>query len=279
MELRSFLDSIEKFLTNEQWNKIRGNLLTHEDWIEVEILISILKPFNKYSTKLQAKSCGLSDFYGYWLSIQLAMKKLNNDELVLLILDEMKNREQSLFANPVMISAVYMDPRYQRTLKDNQKKLAIYFLSQLYLKIKRIEANEENPDTNDTDIAGGNRINISNCSETSEDLADFLNNFEAGQNQNETETPENWKQYIESLLKDFDGTNIPLSIPVLDFWKNEKKSKPELHMLASVIYVVQATQTSVERAFSIFSLILTSRRTRLSDQNLQNILCIKLNNF
>lgn len=278
IELRPFLDSIKEYLTNEQFNKIRGSLLTREDWLEVEILINILKPFNKYSKKMQAKSCCLSDFFGYWLSVQLAMEKLGNDELALLILDEMKNRKQSLFENPVMVSAIYMDPRYQRILDDNQKQLAVYFLSQLYIKIKQIEANEQNLDANNTDIAVENQINNSNSSETSVDLADYLNRFiDNSINRNEVETSANWKLHIEELLKDFNGTNIPSIIPVLDYWKSEKENKPDLYKLATVIYVVQATQTSVERAFSTFGLILTSRRTSLSDQNLQNILCIKLN--
>lgn len=54
-------------------------------------------------------------------------------------------------------------------------------------------------------------------------------------------------------------------------------TKPVLYKLASVVHAVPPTQTTIERAFSAMALILTHLRTNLSDNNLVNILMIRLN--
>lgn len=64
---------------------------------------------------------------------------------------------------------------------------------------------------------------------------------------------------------------------ILEFWKSKKISDPELYGLSNVILSVPATQVSVERAFSGVGLILTARRTQLSEKTLSDILMVKLN--
>lgn len=279
VELKPFLDTITEFISNEDHRRIRSHLLTPEDWLEVQSLISILRPFNKYSKKLQSKNSGLSDFYGYWTSIKLAMEKLSQDELVRCIIDEMNKREQTLLENPVVTSAVYLDPRYQRVLSQDKKQMAIFFLSNLYIRVQQLkENNENNEEAETTENAEANRSNVSNESNLSANLEEYLDNLMPRENV-VTTSMDDLKAKIEQQLKNFDGTNISSRLSVLDYWKQEKENKTELYELASVIYTVQATQTSVERAFSIFNLTYTQRRTKLSDENLQNTLIVKLNEF
>lgn len=64
---------------------------------------------------------------------------------------------------------------------------------------------------------------------------------------------------------------------VLDFWEQKKPSEPHLYALAQVVLAASCTQVSVERAFSALGLILTERRERLSEENLERILFVKLN--
>lgn len=222
------------------------------------------------------KYCGLSDFYGYWTSIKLAMEKLSRHDLVRFISDEMNQREQTLFENPVMTSAVFLDPRYQRTLNQDKKDFAIFFLSELYIRIMELKKNNENNEEA-TANSVADRSNSSNESNLSANLEKYLDNLLP--HENEIPATVDLKSKIEERLKNFDGTHISSRLSVLDYWKQEKENKSEVYELASVIYTVQATQTSVERSFSIFALVLTSRRTKLSDENLQNILCLNLNEF
>lgn len=64
---------------------------------------------------------------------------------------------------------------------------------------------------------------------------------------------------------------------VWQHWMGRKTSHPQLYEVAKVIFAVPSTQVSVERAFSALGLVLTERRTRLSETSLSNILLIKLN--
>jgi hAT family C-terminal dimerisation region len=52
---------------------------------------------------------------------------------------------------------------------------------------------------------------------------------------------------------------------------------PNLYQLSQDILAVPPTQISVERAFSDLGLILTSRRNRLADNTIENLLVCKLN--
>lgn len=271
--LRPFLNEIQQQTTKEVFKKIECNLLSTEEWIEVEKLTAILKPFDKYTKLLQKKACCLSEFYGYWLSMQIAMKRFGDDDLANFVLEEMKVRENQLFENPVMTSCIYLDPRYQRTLNEQQKKLAVYFLAELNKKIDAIEAsNERNTDTDE--VGGRNQSIVSDHSEN--DLESYLN--ELGSNI-QTREDSHSEPRIDQILKEFDGTNGSLKVSVMEYWEQEKNAQPRLYRLASIILAVQATQTSVERCFSAFNLVYSSRRTKLSDENLQNILLIKLNDF
>lgn len=108
-------------------SQLKQYLLSETDWENVEQLLLILKPFYVYSTRLQSESTTLSDFYGFWTHIIIKINKIPDSELRQKILDEMKTREMMLLSNPIIISAVFLDPRYQCLLDDDQKNLAFFF--------------------------------------------------------------------------------------------------------------------------------------------------------
>lgn len=56
-----------------------------------------------------------------------------------------------------------------------------------------------------------------------------------------------------------------------------RSAEPELYELSQMVLAAPCTQVSVERSFSALSVILTDRRLRISDENLANILFVKLN--
>lgn len=240
-------------------------MLEPDVWVKISHLVAILKPFAKYTTLLQAESATLSDFYGYWTTVRIKMRKFGIDDFVGVLMNEMDQRETLLFENPVMLSTIYLDPRFQRALTAEQKEIAIRFLVGLHEKIKTLETRS---------IHNAELSSDSNESNSIDELTAFLNSIQETpviDDVNETSTD------IRSKLKNFDGTKANLTMPVLQFWEEQKQLEPELYKLVLAVFSVYPTQNSVERAFSVLALTLTSLRTRLSDSTLQNILLIRLN--
>lgn len=87
---------------------------------------------------------------------------------------------------------------------------------------------------------------------------------------------------IKEKLKSFDEDYYAYkkgAQHTIDFWQqpNIKKRYPELYQLSVLVNAVPVTQVTVERAFSIVAFILSSRRCKLSEKTLNDILLIRLN--
>lgn len=251
--------------TDTSLKEIKPLLLTESEWKEVEILLSILEPFDKYTKRLQAEWCTLSDLYGFWLSLQLKMDQ-NGNSLAVRIREVMEEYKSSLFDNPITIAAIFLDPRYQRGLTENEKTNAKHFLKCLHNKIEQVEAInlDQNLDENE-------EANTSFDAAEVEAHLNLICSEHDNQNLNTNETD------IEIKINDFVGTRCSGQMHVSEFWDKNKTKMPELFKLASTIYSVSPTQTTVERAFSALAIVLSARRTRIADDNLENILLIRLN--
>lgn len=67
------------------------------------------------------------------------------------------------------------------------------------------------------------------------------------------------------------------SFDVWKYWVSRKFSHPELYEVATLLLTVPSNQVSVERAFSALALVLSDKRTKIAEANLENILLVKLN--
>lgn len=85
------------------------------------------------------------------------------------------------------------------------------------------------------------------------------------------------KKKIEAILKKFIGAQASVRTSALEFWEHHKEKMPELYKLASAVFAVPPTESSVECAFSALAIVLAPRRTKLGDDTLQNILIVRLN--
>lgn len=241
------------------------------DWEAIEMILNILGPFNKYSKKLQSETVTLSDLYGYWMLLRIKVSK-SEDELSKNLLTEMDTYHKRLMENPAVIGTVYLDPRYQRGL-GAKKSLAITFLADLYEKIIRVE--EDDAPT----VVETNDANTSIDDGSYEELDEYLNAYNSayGTVVTNSSSTQNEQEKITTILNDFNNKELPLSASVLDYWKKNQQTFPELYKLASVMMAIPPTQTTVERIFSALALVLTSHRTRLGDESLENILLVRLN--
>lgn len=243
-------------------------LLSETDWNGMNKILEVLKPFYVYSTRLQAENTTLSDLYGFWIHINIKMQKISDSNLKKNILLEMDRRKILLLNNPIIIGAVFLDPRYQCLLDEDQRSLAIFFLKGVYQKLDRLE-NQQQENANGLHNESSEKANESN---SSDEMSAYINSVV-------NRIPVNLgleEDKVEQALTEFNGTLGDVKKPVLEYWE-ENKQNTILHKLSQLIYAVPPTQTTVERCFSALPLVLSSLRTSISDTNLNNILLIRSN--
>jgi hypothetical protein len=120
-----------------------------------------------------------------------------------------------------------------------------------------------------------NNANNTEISEEDSILDEFLGTASFSTNsQNNNDATEEFIRKVQMISSQ---ERRPIDTNVLEYWNNLENCETLTYKTAEIILGAPATQVSVERAFSMLALVLTSRRTRLSDQNLNNILSIKLN--
>lgn len=266
LELREFCESLCP-ITYRQVNKL---LLTEEEWESLIKVTKILEPFAVQTKILQKEQLSLSDFFGGWATIKMAMSKLPDELLARNLLTKMRHREKDLFDNRVLNAAVFLDPRYQQFMPNAHKENAIEFLSQLHARLNSLKSNDLQ---HDADLSKNAELENFMASMMYENDAELQTN-----NDNEQTVEDN--NDISAVLRNFIGVKKePLNTSVFDFWEKNKHTHKMLYELASVVHSVPPTQTTVERAFSAMALILGPLRTWLSDLNLSNSLLIRLNRF
>lgn len=226
-------------------------------------MASTLKHFAALTNLLQKETFSLSDFFGGWGKVKMEMAKLDADTLAQNLLAQMRRRETVLFNNNVLNAAVFLDPRYQQYMPIQNKENAIEFLMNLHTRICAIES-----------------ANINNEQQTNNDeLNTFMNtmmyeNTQRSENENGNEATD---LTIPEILRNFIGVKETLNTSVFDYWEKSKHLQPVLFKLASIVHAVPPTQTTVERSFSAMALVFSPLRTRISDDNLESSLLIRLN--
>ena len=126
------------------------------------------------------------------------------------------------------------------------------------------------------ELSPDNSINESAASVV-EDLDDFLTDMYGGTLSTLThnsKTVDSIRQQIKMLEIE---PRQPHTCDVWKHWLARKASHPELFAVAMVVLSAPSNQASVERAFSALALVLTSHRTGMADDLLENTLLVKLN--
>lgn len=121
---------------------------------DVDSLLEALKPIKILTRHVQAVQMSLSDFYGYYVKCRLQLSKNTTNEFAQLLAESM-NMRQLLFSNNILLAAVYLDPRYQVLLSQEDRKGAQKHLAFLYKKIRGIDDNSQSdavPDTEEVDV-------------------------------------------------------------------------------------------------------------------------------
>ncbi|XP_067213908.1 uncharacterized protein [Linepithema humile] len=252
--------------------------LTDAEWVKIEKVCQILQPIKTCTEKLQAEQLTLSDFFSNWLETKLTMKKMNTP-FAILIFEFMISREKHLLENNVLLSALFLDPRFKILLEEIQIEKAKTHLKHLWVKIMSLQENfiTSNSDSQECPSSGSES--------TSDDFENFLklkeiHHFGISRSSSSVQLQGHLSlQRIEVLLKNYnqEQKRISRKTNILEFWKENSITQPELYKLAMIVLAVPATQVSVERLFSSLKFGLSPLRTNINEAILEDQLLVRAN--
>lgn len=113
------------------------------DWQYIEDYIGAFKGAYDATLKLQQEQLVYSDFYKLWLELRLQCEQSSN-HLAQILLKFLKIREIKLLENESLLAAIYMDPRINLILTDEQKMLAKQNLKKISYRIFEITQVRQN---------------------------------------------------------------------------------------------------------------------------------------
>lgn len=225
-------------------------------WVQVEEIVSALQHTFNLTIEMQKVGYGLSDFYIGWLrakkNLQRIVKSDPNFDLAAKLIDNMNKRAPSLFTSPLLLCAVYLDPRINFMLSTEQKAVAAMNLNKINERLQ--ETSHKGNETADNTL--------------DEILQEFHDQHGGNQNR------------ANNLIQDiavYEEERFDIKKTVMQFWEEHSQKYPTLCVLAEIMHAVPSNQTCTERAFSSFSYIRSKHRMSMSPQNLSNVLMVRLN--
>lgn len=233
------------------------------DWDLIEEMAEALDNVATTITVLQRENIILSDVYGAWLTLIQKLKKLNsNYSKILLKVIEIRFKNIVGPQCAPMLACIWLDPRFQLSLNECQKKIAKEHLTTLYERVK------ETYEDKSKDSAAEHTI-----PEETDPLELFMQTFEM-----ESNTDKLPNVALADLLESLDSMKrTPLNSDPLEYWKAKEKVYPEVYMLAKIVFAVPGSQSAIERNFSALNKTLNKFRAALSDEKLERILFLRCN--
>ena len=179
----------------------------------------------------------------------------------------MENRERDLFKNDVFRAAIFMDPRYNVLLSEDDKTAAREQLIALWKRLHDLAGeNEENVAARSVDV----------CENDCDDIEQLLLKSESGINCSPAQTVININNILNSYLS---WKRVSKDTDLLLYWESKKNAEPELYKLACVVQSVPATQVSVERLFSGVRHVVSDLRYNLQMHVIDDIMVVRCNSL
>lgn len=233
----------------------------------------ILKIAADATVMIQNENFTLSDFFCIWMRMEVRLERLRKNVIQCtnfanIFKQKLDERKRSVLKHPTMLSAIYLDPRLQEELNDNEICIAKTTLANLHQRVIDLESNY----VTNTGDEGGGKQNTS--------LEEY---FAEKRQQKATENNACERSKFMQLLDSFRfsvnvaDTRIVNENSIIYFWEMRKTSNKKLYDVARVIYGIPPSQATIERSFSTLSFVFNEKRGRLAQQTLENILLIKLN--
>lgn len=254
VRIRAFIEEISQHRTLGKGIKN----FSSEEWNIFEEITKILKYPYDATLRMQREQYCPSDFYGDWENLKLELRDFADNSLANEILCAMEARETKL-KTPTVLASVFIDPRYRLLLSESESTVAISHI----LKLRKSSPDDNtNKKTNDQ-------------SETVSDRKICQLIEQRKQNNPFYKYTMDESEFIRSILALPLENNIHVS--PFEYWADKSNVFPEIFAIHCIVNSASPTQTSVERSFSGLSYILSSRRTNLQDDLLNEILLLRLN--
>lgn len=239
---------------------------SEEQWKEIIEIRDTLKPSYIATKKFQDEQLTLTECYTIWFTCKCETEVFGNS-LAQAIVKCMEVREAVLFNNLPFLAAIYLDPRYQFLLVEDQKMRAKLHLQDIWEKL-----NEK--DDGPAETENSDSLKDSSTGEASK--SKVLSPAEVAMKKIEEKKKKEDDALIITKINNFDKQERqPLDTDVLKFWEAKKNTDPQLFSLAMVVFAVPATQVSVERLFSHLKFILNPLRSCLKSKIIDDILMLR----
>jgi len=251
--------------------------ITNEDWLIADDLLDLLGPLESITRTL----CG-EKFATVSLiipTIRTSIEHLtglflkSNDVLKLraIIVNNLKERFKTIETEEIFQLSTYLDPRFKSAgfSKDEHASNAIILLKE---QIKNLQGlphdvvNSETIDKADSVLFEKQKNKFNIYSELEKHIGKKIG-------------PTNNSQYLDQIQQYHTLPNAKMDIDIFRWWQDRSKQFPHLYELSVKYLYLPATSTASERIFSTVGYVLNQRRTRLTGENLNNILFLNLNQF
>ncbi|XP_031639804.1 uncharacterized protein LOC116351802 [Contarinia nasturtii] len=263
-------------------------LLLHKWNTLVELMLVLKDPF-KRTIQLQREDLTLSDAYGIWTKMRLYLQAFSRKVRTgfgACLYEAIKERQKTIFINPVLQSSLYLDPRFRSEITRDEEKCsrAIEFLSNLYCRIQEIKnaVSETTSPKNSIIMSVSSERVVNDDFDSPGRLKKYLERNSLSTTPNESlELPTQSEQSttgsdIKTIIESFQPKHLDLNGSILNYWELEKENSSKLYEIASVLYATPPTEVQIERDFSTLEFIFSQRRGNISNELLEDILLINL---
>lgn len=248
----------------EQIKNVHTDFETIDDdfWDQVEELVDTLE-FPYLATKaMEKRDFCYTDLYLWWLRMELKFDEIIADSPKFNFASTLKRnieaRKAALFNTPIMMTALYLDPRFKNQLTTEKTAVAAETLQKLFIQTKSKPAPSPHPGLNAIDRQIEAQV-LNTCNHTQQNEA-------------------NWRAELTMAMSNYNTARITdINRTALEFWKENKSVYPQLYELSRIIFSIASSISETERTFSAFSYIYNVRRQNLLPENVKNILMIRLN--
>lgn len=230
-------------------------------WEQINEIVQTLEYPYLATKAMERRNFCYTDLYLWSLRISFKLDEIIGNgpmfDFAAVLKANLKEREKSLFKTPIMMAALYLDPRFKARLSAIETNTAIETLQKMYVEIKSKPTPSPAPSLNRIDrlIEAQMFANIQNQQAEASlraELTMCMSNYNAAQ-------------------------VIDINETAIEFWKENKNMYPQLYLLSNIIFAIASSISETERTFSGFSYIYNNRRMNLNPKNVTNILIIRLN--
>ncbi|XP_062549966.1 uncharacterized protein LOC134214657 [Armigeres subalbatus] len=260
------------FLTNENFFKQLAQQFPELDlgdtWDFVRNYEQAFKPLYICTKNMQSQHVSLPDFYLQWLMSIMEVSKLAQNPFSAPLREALTSRLQNLRQSRAFRMALYIDPRLNymgsKLFNLEEKEHIQNYIVETYNRISSYEISAQN-------------VKLEDSLTTQEDDFDSYITEMFGECDAPVTNEASGSRFFQQLKAIEVEPRQNHAYDVWRHWVNRRDTHPELYAVASVVLAVPSNQISVERAFSALPLVMTDRRAAIGEENLRNILLVKLN--